>query len=77
MLSSNEKSIINHKLEMDVYIQFHLFLQAVMSANDMFAPRASNSKEQRMFKDEVTKYFDRSYLDEEEDERPHVAVIGQ
>ena len=27
--------------------------------------------------DEVTKYFDRSYLDEEEDERPHIAVIGK
>ncbi len=27
--------------------------------------------------DAVTKYFDRSYLDEEEDERPHIAVIGK
>lgn len=27
--------------------------------------------------DEVTKYFDRSYLDEEEDDRPHIAVIGK
>ncbi len=27
--------------------------------------------------EEVTKYFDRSYLDEEEDERPHIAVIGK
>ena len=27
--------------------------------------------------DAVTKYFDRSYLDEEEDERPHIAVVGK
>lgn len=27
--------------------------------------------------DEVTKHFDRSYLDEEEDERPHIAIIGK
>ncbi|MBR3242829.1 MAG: ribosome biogenesis GTPase Der [Parasporobacterium sp.] len=27
--------------------------------------------------DAVTQYFDRSYLDEEEDERPHIAVIGK
>lgn len=27
--------------------------------------------------DTVTSYFDRTYLDEEEDERPHIAIIGK
>lgn len=59
------------KQEMDVYEFYNLGL------GDPFPISAVSKQGFGDLLDEVTKYFDRSYLDEEEDERPHVAVIGK
>lgn len=41
-------------------IHFHLFLQAVMSANDMFSPRSRGENTAHIFKDEIMRFFDAS-----------------
>lgn len=59
------------KLEMDVYEFYNLGL------GDPFGISAANKLGFGELLDEVTGYFDRAYLDEEEDERPRIAIIGK
>ena len=39
-------------------LHFHMFLQAVMSANDMFTPQTRSPKTSHIFKDEIIRFFD-------------------
>jgi len=59
------------KQEMDVYEFYNLGL------GDPFGISASNKLGFGDLLDEVTCHFDRTYLDEEDDERPRVAIIGK
>lgn len=59
------------KQELDVYEFYNLGL------GDPFGISASNKLGFGELLDEVTSYFDRTYLDEEEDDRPKVAIIGK
>lgn len=59
------------KLMTDVYEFYNLGL------GDPFPISAANKLGFGDMLDEVTKYFDRSYLEEEEDDRPRIAIIGK
>ena len=59
------------KQEMDIYEFYNLGL------GDPFGISATNKLGFGDLLDEVTKYFDKGYLDEEEDDRPKVAIIGK
>lgn len=41
-------------------IKFNLFLQAIVAANDMFAPRSSRNNTGKIFADEIVSFFDKS-----------------
>ena len=41
-------------------IKFNLFIQAIVAANDMFAPRSSRGNVGKIFVDEIVSFFDKS-----------------
>ncbi len=59
------------KQQNDVYEFYNLGL------GDPFPISSANRMGFGELLDEVTKYFDRTYLEEEEDERPKIAIIGK
>lgn len=59
------------KQELDIYEFYNLGL------GEPFGISAANRLGLGELLDEVTSYFDRDYLDEEEDDRPRVAIIGK
>ena len=59
------------KQELDIYEFYNLGL------GEPFGISAANRLGLGELLDEVTSYFDRDYLDEEDDERPRVAIIGK
>lgn len=56
--SSNEMEMFT---TVDAYpVRLHLFLQAYMTASDLFAPRVGNSRTSKLFVEEIIKFFDAS-----------------
>lgn len=57
----NQANELEMKTTLDYYpIRLHLFLQAYITASDLFAPRMSNHATSKVFFDEISKFFDAS-----------------